>query len=62
MELEALAMNTAKRKRKKAECKKHREVVHEYAMDAVIKLIHGEKGGKPPEYLHEGFLKLKEVR
>jgi len=55
-------VNIARRNRKKAECKKHREVVHEYAMDAVIKLIHGEKGGKPPEYLHERFLKLKEVK
>ena len=55
-------MSKAKSNRKKAECLQHRQVVHEYAMDAVIKLIHGEKGGKPPEYLHERFLKLKEVR
>lgn len=49
-------MNTAKRKRKKVEIKRHRQVVYDATLDAVI------RGEKPPEYLHERFLKLKEVR
>jgi len=49
-------MNIAKRKRKKAECKQHRQMVYEATLDAVI------AGKKPPEYLHKRYLKLKEVK
>jgi len=49
-------MNTAKRKRKKIEIKKHRQMVYEATLDAVM------AGEKPPEYLHERYLKLKQVR
>lgn len=45
-----------KRSRKKQECKHHRQVVYDAVLDAVI------RGDKPPEYLHERCLKLKEVR
>ena len=31
-------------------------------LGGVNKLIHGEKGGRPPEYLHERWLKLKQVK
>jgi len=49
-------MNTSKRNRKKAEIKRHRQMVYEATLDAVM------KGEKPPEYLHERYLKLKEVK
>lgn len=49
-------MNHAKRNRKKIEIKQHRQMVYEAVLDQVI------AGEKPPEYLHERYLKLKEVR
>ncbi len=61
-EAEALAMNTAKRKRKKIEIKQHRQMVYEYALDGIIKMIHEQPNPRPPAYATERFSKLKEVR
>lgn len=49
-------MNKGRSRRKMAELKRHRQVVYEAVLDAVI------AGRKPPEYLGERFKKLKEVR
>ncbi len=49
-------MNIGKRKRKKQEIRQHRQRVYEAVLDQVI------AGVKPPEYLHERFVKLKQVR
>lgn len=49
-------MNNSRRKRKKRECKQHREMVYEHALD---KLVNGKC---PPEYVHFRYQKLKEVR
>jgi hypothetical protein len=49
-------MNITRYKRKKSEIRRHRIVVYEATLDAVI------EGKRPPEYLHERFLKLKAVK
>ena len=48
-------MNLKRRKRKKNECYRHREIVYESALDRL------QQGKTTPEYVRQRFLKLKQV-
>lgn len=49
-------MGKKRLKEKRTDCKTHREMVYGYALDKLI------EGKRPPEYVYERFMKLKEVR
>ncbi len=49
-------MNTRKLKQKRKECVSHRQVQFDKALDGLI------DGKLPPEYVHERYLKLKEIK